>query len=189
MSEHNVESENHDTSRLKLFIPLGVFVVIAIFLGFGLGNDPSELPSALIDKPMPAFSLPMLNEELGQPSEKLVTQKDLIGTPFLLNIWATWCPTCIHEHPYLMTLAERGVKIVSINYKDEDEEAKGWLARLGNPYALTIVDREGRLGLDLGVYGAPETFVVDAQGIIRHRHVGEVNEKVWKSTLAPLMME
>ncbi|VUD48091.1 Thiol:disulfide interchange protein DsbE [Thalassocella blandensis] len=192
-----MQEEEKSSSRLKLFIPLGVFLVLAGFLGWGLKLDPNELPSALIDKPMPAFSLPLLNveetsaetEEQGGDGPELVTHNDLKGEPYLLNIWATWCYTCQVEHPYLMKLAERGVKIVSINYKDEDEAARKWLNKLGNPYALTIVDQEGRLGLDLGVYGAPETFVIDANGIVKYRHVGEVNEQVWKGTLAPLMIQ
>lgn len=168
-------------NRLKLFIPLFVFVVMAVFLWRGLSIDPSHLPSALIDKPVPEFSLPNLLD-----TEQLVTTEDLKGEPYLLNVWATWCPSCRVEHPYLNMLAEQGVRIVGMNYKDEDDPAKEWLKNFSDPYAVNIADREGTLGLDLGVYGAPETFVVDAQGVIRYRHVGVVNEKVWRSELAPI---
>ncbi|SMF41005.1 cytochrome c biogenesis protein CcmG, thiol:disulfide interchange protein DsbE [Alteromonadaceae bacterium Bs31] len=168
-------------NRFKLFIPLIIFVVLAVFLWRGLSIDPSYLPSALIDKPVPAFALP----ELHKP-ERVVTDKEFAGEPYLINVWATWCPSCRIEHPYLNKLAEQGVKIVGLNYKDEDEPARQWLTNYGDPYHTTIVDKDGRLGLDLGVYGAPETYVVDAQGIIRYKHVGVVDERVWRSKLAPL---
>jgi len=167
-------------SRFKLFIPLIIFLILGVFLWRGLSFDPSHLPSALVDKPVPEFELPSLT------TEAVLTQRDLPGEPFLLNVWATWCPTCIHEHPYLMKLAERGIKIVGLNYKDENDKALGWLERLGDPYVFNIVDADGRLGLYLGVYGAPETFIVDKDGIIRHRHAGDLNERVWKSKLAPI---
>lgn len=193
-----MQEEVQKSSRLKLFIPLIIFLVMAGFLWRGLALDPNELPSALLDKPLPAFSLPLLNvDDLeggeGQSSPEaapqMVSNLDLKGEAFLLNIWATWCYTCQVEHPYLMKLAERGVKIVGINYKDENEPARQWLKKLGNPYALNIVDQEGRLGLDLGVYGAPETFVIDKNGMVKYRHVGEVNEKVWQGMLAPLLAQ
>ena len=168
-------------NRLKLFIPLFIFAVLAAFLWRGLSLDPNYLPSALIDKPVPAFELPNLREP-----DQLVKTEELLGEPYLLNVWATWCPSCRVEHPYLLQLAEQGVKIVGLNYKDEDEPAKDWLKHFKDPYSLIIADREGRLGLDLGVYGAPETFIVDAQGIIRYKHVGVVDERVWRSTLAPI---
>ncbi|WP_185236052.1 DsbE family thiol:disulfide interchange protein [Teredinibacter franksiae] len=168
-------------NRLKLFIPLFIFAVLAAFLWKGLSLDPNYLPSALIDKPVPAFELPNLREP-----DQLVKTEELLGEPYLLNVWATWCPSCRVEHPYLLQLAEQGVKIVGLNYKDEDEAAKEWLKHFKDPYSLIIADREGRLGLDLGVYGAPETFIVDAQGIIRYKHVGVVDERVWRSTLAPI---
>ncbi len=169
-------------NRIKLFIPLIIFSVLAIFLLLGLHNDPSKLPSALIGKPLPAFSLPVLGKE-----GETITNEDLIGEPFLLNVWATWCPSCRVEHPYLLQLQERGVNIIGLNYKDDDAAALVWLEKLNNPYKLNIVDAEGRLGLDLGVYGAPEVYVVDSKGIIQHRNVGVIDDKVWKQTLAPLM--
>lgn len=166
--------------RWKLFVPLAIFAVLVVFLWRGLSIDPSHLPSALVGKPLPEFSLPSLSDGA------VVDRDKIIGEPFLLNVWATWCPTCIHEHPYLMKLAEQGVKIVGLNYKDENDKALQWLERLGDPYHLNIVDAEGILGLNLGVYGAPETFIVDREGVIRHRHAGDLNDRVWKSQLAPI---
>ena len=167
--------------RLKLFIPLVMFVVLSVLLYQGLKKDPNELPSVLIDKPVPAFSLPSLNDESIQ-----LTAETFKGRPYLLNVWATWCPSCKSEHPYLLKLAQMGVPIVGLNYKDEQEEAKQLLAAMGNPYLDNIVDKEGILGLDLGVYGAPETFLVDAKGVIRHKVVGVVTEEIWVAELAPL---
>lgn len=167
--------------RLKLFIPLVIFAVLALFLLRGLSLDPSHLPSALIGKPVPEFSLPVVGEQ--EPS---VSNASLQGEPYLLNVWATWCPSCRVEHPYLNKLAEQGVRIVGLDYKDEDDAALEWLSHFGNPYESVIADRDGSLGLDLGVYGAPETFLVDKNGIIQYRHVGVVDERVWRSKLAPI---
>lgn len=171
--------------RLKLFLPLLLFIPLGLLLMKGLQLDPQALPSALLDKPLPAFSLPAL----GDPGQVL-TRDDIVGTKSLINVWATWCPTCRAEHPALVALArERGVRIIGLNYKDERAAALGWLARLGDPYALNIFDAEGRLGLDLGVYGAPETFVVDSAGVIRYKHVGVIDEKVWQENLLPVFEE
>lgn len=169
--------------RLKLFLPLIIFVVMAAFLFRGLALDPQALPSALIDRPLPTFDLPALDEaqQLGR--------EDLLGEVALLNVWATWCVSCRVEHPYLMQLAASGVPIYGINYKDEDAAATRWLEELGNPYRANIADREGSLGLDLGVYGAPETYLVDAQGVVRYRHVGVVDEQVWQTVLQPLYQQ
>ncbi len=161
--------------RFILFIPLIIFIVLGAFFLKGLQLDPTELPSALINKPVPTFSLPSLTEE-----GRVLTQADLVGKPALLNVWATWCPTCKQEHAQLNRIVrEEGVTIYGINYKDEPGAAREWLRRYMDPYALNISDDAGTLGLDLGVYGAPETYVLDAKGVIRFRHVGEVNEKVW----------
>ncbi len=164
-------------------IPLVIFLGLGVLLYSGLGKDPSHLPSALIGKPFPAFSLPDLYEE-----EKLLDTSVVKGTPSLVNIWATWCAACRVEHPELMRIAqEEGVPVIGINYKDDPEEARAWLARYENPYRSVVVDRHGRLGLDLGVYGAPETYVVDAQGRVLYRHVGVVDRRVWEERLAPLL--
>lgn len=170
-------------ARAKLFIPLILFIGLALFLFRGLSLDPNAMPSALIDRPLPAFSLPALG------SEQKITQETLKGEVTFLNVWATWCYSCRVEHPYLQYLADEGVPIYGVNYKDEDSAALEWLKNLGNPYIANIVDQEGTLGLDLGVYGAPETYLVDQNGIIRYRHVGVVDERVWSTILQPLYLE
>lgn len=169
-------------SRLKLFIPLMIFVVLAAFFWRGLSLDPTDMPSALIDRPMPVFSLPTVND-----ASKVVSESDLKGEVTLLNVWATWCISCRVEHPYLVELAEQGVKIVGVNYKDDVQEAQKWLKNLHNPYAYSIVDADGRLGIDLGVFGAPETYVLDRQGVIRYKHVGVIDNKVWTEQIKPIV--
>jgi len=163
--------------RLKLFVPLGLFALLAVLLFRGLSLDPQELPSALIDKPLPGFSLPQL------ASGEQITDGDLAGEPALLNVWATWCISCRVEHPYLQRLADEGVRIYGINYKDDSVAAREWLRDLGDPYTLSIVDTDGSLGLDLGVYGAPETYFIDAAGVVRYRHVGVIDERIWSGRL------
>ena len=169
--------------RFRLFLPLLAFVALALLLARGLQLDPQAMPSALINQPLPAFTLPILGRE------ELLSRDQVIGEVALFNVWATWCASCRVEHPFLGELAERGIPIYGINYKDEDSAALGWLEQLGDPYRLSIVDAEGSLGLDLGVYGAPETYVVDRAGIIRYRHVGVVNEHVWSQILKPIVEE
>jgi cytochrome c biogenesis protein CcmG/thiol:disulfide interchange protein DsbE len=169
--------------RLKLFLPLLIFAVMSVFLFRGLSLDPQALPSALIDQPVPEFSLPVLGQE------RLIQRQDILGEPALLNVWATWCVSCRVEHPYLVQIGESGVPIYGINYKDEDAAAQRWLTELGDPYRANIIDREGTLGLDLGVYGAPETYLVDANGVVRYRHVGVVDERVWQTILQPLYQQ
>ena len=166
--------------RLKLFVPLLAFVALAVLLYRGLGMDPTALPSALIDRPMPAFALPALDDG------EMLDAEGVTGKPALFNVWATWCISCRVEHPYLQQLADSGVLIYGINYKDDSVAARRWLSDLGDPYRASIVDAEGTLGLDLGVYGAPETFFVDAEGVIRYRHVGVIDERIWTTRLAPI---
>ena len=167
-------------SKLKYFLPLVIFVVLGVFLFYGISHDPTEMPSALIDKPMPKFALSALE------SEPLVSEGDLRGQVTLLNVWATWCVSCRMEHPYLVQLAKQGVWIVGVNYKDDPKEAKKWLKELGNPYALNIIDKDGKLGLDLGVYGAPESYLLDKKGVIRYKRVGVIDERVWREQIQPL---
>ncbi|MEM1111792.1 MAG: DsbE family thiol:disulfide interchange protein [Pseudomonadota bacterium] len=169
--------------RLKLFLPLLLFVGLALFLYRGLSLDPKALPSALVDQPLPDFSLPALSDG------RSLTRSDVTGEVSLFNVWATWCISCRVEHPYLQQLADLGVPIFGVNYKDENEAARQWLTDLGNPYRANIVDAAGSLGLDLGVYGAPETYFVDARGIIRYRHIGVIDERVWSSRLQPIYEE
>lgn len=168
-------------ASLWIFLPLIAFVALAILLASGLGRDPELLPSALAGKPVPAFSLPSLI------NGRTLTEQDLTGRWQLVNVWATWCPTCHIEHPYLLELAARGVAIVGLNYKDETPAAKDYLAKLGNPFNEVIVDEDGQLGLDLGVYGAPETFLINPQGEIVLRQVGDMNERVWREKFEPVL--
>jgi len=165
------------------FIPLVLVIILGVVLYRGLSLNPRDMPSALVGKPMPDFKLTTLLDE-----NKTVTKADLKGNIVLLNVWATWCPTCRYEHPYLLDIAKnKGITLYGINYKDDKTMAKQWLAKLGNPYKMTLFDNEGKLGLDLGVYGAPETFVIDHQGIIRKRFAGAINTAVWKNEFMPLI--
>lgn len=166
--------------RIKLFIPLIVFVLLAsVFYAVLQKKDfnPQELPSALVGQPMPQFQLPILG------GGRTMSEKDLLGKVYLLNVWATWCVSCKIEHPHLNTLAENGITIIGLNYKDESTKAEAWLRKLGNPYSVVIEDVQGKLGLDLGVYGAPETYLVDKKGLIRYKFVGIVDQKIWQENL------
>jgi cytochrome c biogenesis protein CcmG/thiol:disulfide interchange protein DsbE len=167
--------------RLLLLLPLAVFLLIAGLLYRGLFLDPTSVPSALIGKPFPAFALSALD----QPSRTL-TREDITGRPALVNIWASWCSSCRQEHPVLIKLAAQGVVIYGVNYKDDRAAARRWLGTSDNPYLLNIEDAVGSLGVDLGVYGAPETFVIDAQGIIRDKYVGIIDQDVWRKKVAPI---
>lgn len=171
------------SQRLKLFVPLGLFALLAVLLFRGLSLDPQALPSALVDRPLPDFQLPRLAD--GQTTQR----SDITGQPMLLNVWATWCISCRVEHPYLQRLADEGVVIYGINYKDDTDAARRWLADLGDPYRASVVDEAGSLGLDLGVYGAPETYFVDGRGVVRYRHVGVIDERIWTTRLAPIYAE
>ena len=170
--------------RAGRFAPLVALAALAalLYLGFTL-RDPHMLPSALLNKPFPAFDLPLL----GKANER-ASRENLIGIPRLVNVWATWCPTCLAEHGELHRIrAKTGLSIVGINYKDDPAQALAWLARYGDPYDFHVVDAQGDLGVELGVYGAPETFLVDADGIIRYKHVGEVNGDIWQNELQPAL--
>ena len=173
-------------SRASLFVPLGVFLLIVAigFVGFRL-SDPHKLPSALLGKPFPEFSAPLLEDPA-----RIVDRAALVGTPVLVNVWATWCPTCMAEHSELVRIgAETGIRIVGVNYKDDRAKALGWLERYGNPYAFVIEDRDGSLGVELGVYGAPETFLLDAEGTVVYKHVGDINPRVWRDEFEPRLAE
>ncbi len=171
-------------ARIKLFVPLLIFIVLAVFLLNGLERDPNAMPSALIDRPIPEFLLPVLGDENKQVDRQLFQ-----GQPALLNVWATWCISCRVEHPFLNHLAQQGIRIIGLNYKDDVVEANKWLSDKGNPYVLSIVDSTGRMGLDLGVFGAPETYVVDSTGTIRYKHVGVVDDRVWQQHLLPVWQQ
>jgi cytochrome c biogenesis protein CcmG/thiol:disulfide interchange protein DsbE len=168
----------------SLLIPLAVFVALVLVLAVGFRlEDPHFLPSELIDQQFPDFALNELNV-----SGRVVTREDLIGQVALVNVWATWCPNCLIEHPELMRISrEEGLPLFGINYNDESVKARKWLVRHNNPFQFNIVDDQGKLGIDLGVYGAPETFVLDANGVIQYRHVGPVTRRVWEETLRPVV--
>jgi len=169
--------------RVLLFLPLLVAVVLGVVLFAGIGRDPTRLESPLIGKPVPEFVL----EDLHNP-EQARDRSVFLGQVSLLNVWGTWCPSCRDEHPDLMRLArEDGIRIIGMNYKDQRADALAWLRHLGDPYQVSLYDPKGTLGFDLGVYGAPETFVIDAEGIVRYRHVGVVNEQVWNEVLLPVV--
>ncbi len=168
---------------LRYSVPLVIFAVIAAFLFKGLGMNPREIPSPLIGKSVPAFSLPSLEQ-----ADTTITDKDLLGKVYLLNVWATWCVSCRAEHETLVQLARSGkVDIVGLNWKDERAKANVWLNKLGNPYSVNIFDQKGRTAIDLGVYGAPETFLVDSKGVIHYKHAGPVTHKLFNETLLPMV--
>lgn len=173
----------------KRWLPLGVFAALALLLFAGIQlnrtRDPNAIPSPLLGKPVPAFALPMLHD----PS-RIVTQDDLRGAPYLLNVWASWCPECRVEHPVVDALARSGrLRIVGYNYKDAPEDAKRWLQQFGDPYALIVADEDGRTAIDFGIYAAPETFLVDAQGIVRYKHIGALTPQVIQEHMLPLLAQ
>jgi cytochrome c biogenesis protein CcmG, thiol:disulfide interchange protein DsbE len=170
---------------LRYLIPLGLFLVLVVFLAIGLtrGGDRDKLPSALIDKPAPVFSLPQL-----KAPAKTFSAADMRGKVWLMNVWASWCAACRDEHPYLSGYAKT-VPIIGLNYKDKPEDALSWLGELGDPYVLSAVDLDGRVAIDYGVYGAPETYVIDKNGTIRLKHVGPIMPDVWDEKILPLVQE
>jgi cytochrome c biogenesis protein CcmG, thiol:disulfide interchange protein DsbE len=172
---------------LRYIVPMVLFLVLAGFLLLGLDRNPSEIPSPLIGKPAPDWSLPRLATADAAAAEPgTLDGAALKGQPYLLNVWASWCAPCLQEHPVLVELARRKViHIVGINYKDRPEDARGWLARHGNPFAEIVADRDGRTAIDFGVYGVPETFLVDAQGVIRFKHIGALTVEAVQSRLLP----
>ena len=171
---------------MKRFLwPLAIFILLVGFLAVGLGLKPREVPSPLVGKPAPAFDLPVL-----QQPDKRFAPGEMRGKVWLLNVWASWCVSCREEHPVLVELAKRGVMpILGLNYKDKGDEATAWLKRFGDPYQLSVVDADGRIGIDYGVYGVPETFVIDKQGVIRHKQIGPITPEALEKTILPLIAE
>ncbi len=168
---------------LKYILPVLLFFILFGFLFIGLYKDPSEVPSPLINKPVPQFTLPLLSDP-----ERIFSNENLLGKVSLLNVWGTWCFACKQEHPVLNELAElKIVPIYGLNYKDDTTKAKQYLTTFGNPYAANAVDAEGRAAIEWGVYGAPETFVIDKNGIIRHKHIGPLTVEDVQKTLLPML--
>lgn len=171
--------------RLWRFLPLASFLGIAVFLGIGLYGEPQKLPSALIDKPVPSFELPPID---GRPDQGLTTT-DLKGNVTIVNVFASWCVPCRVEHPFITQLADEGYSVHAINYKDAPDDALNWLNQLGDPYELIGADRSGRAGVEWGVYGVPETFIINSEGTIVHKHVGPVHERDLVNTIRPILRE
>ena len=166
----------------RFLLPLGVFVLLVGFLFVGLNLNPREVPSPLVGKAAPAFELPIL-----QQPDKRFAPSDMRGKVWLLNVWASWCVSCRDEHPMLLALAKRGVlPILGLNYKDKGDEANAWLKQFGNPYELSAVDADGRIGIDYGVYGVPETYLIDAEGVIRYKQIGPVTAAILEQKILPL---
>ena len=168
--------------RIWFLIPLIIFAAVMVMLYFRLGQPTEIVTNTALERPVPAFELPLLSD-----TSRIMTNDNLPDEPFLMNIWGSWCPTCVIEHPFLMQLEERGVDIVGVNYKDEIGNALSYLNRGGDPFSMSIQDSLGQFALDLGITGAPETFVVDGDGIIRQHIVGEINEANWQQRVKPCL--
>jgi cytochrome c biogenesis protein CcmG/thiol:disulfide interchange protein DsbE len=169
----------------KTLIPLAVFIVLVVFLAIGLTRDPREIPSPLINKPAPSFTAPLL-----QTPEQQFSAKDMLGQVWLLNTWASWCVACRQEHPILIEFAKtKTLPIIGLDYKDKNAEGLKWLARYGNPYNLSISDLDGRIGIDFGVYGVPESFLIDKAGVIRYKQIGPITEEALRDKIIPLIRE
>ena len=168
---------------IRFLLPVALFAVLVGFLYSGLSLDPREVPSPFIGKQAPAFDLPLLGD-----SEKRLKPEDMKGQVWLLNVWATWCPGCRQEHDALLRLQQRDLApIVGFDYKDETAKAQSWLTQLGNPYSVVVEDADGRAAIDWGVYGAPETFIIDAQGIVRYKHIGPISDASVARDLVPVI--
>ena len=170
---------------LKFIIPLAVFIALAAFFAIGLTRDPREVPSPFIGKPAPEFRLEQLSDE-----KLAFTPADMKGKVWLLNVWASWCVSCRVEHPLLVEMSKRNVvPIVGLNYKDKRDEGLAWLQRFGNPYSLSAFDVDGKVGIDYGVYGVPETFVIDKEGVIRYKQIGPITPEALEKKIMPLVRE
>ena len=169
----------------KFLLPLILFLALIVFLFVGLSRDPNEIPSPLLDKPAPAFNLPQLADP-----QRSFKSEEMRGRVWLLNVWASWCEACRDEHPVLLELARaRVVPIYGLNYKDERQDALNWLEEFGDPYTTILVDADGRVGIDYGVYGVPETFVIDREGVIRYKQIGPVTVEALRDKIIPLVKE
>jgi cytochrome c biogenesis protein CcmG/thiol:disulfide interchange protein DsbE len=170
---------------LRFALPLGIFAALVILLGVGLTLNPREVPSPLIDKPAPLFELPQLH----QPDQTFSPQQ-MLGKVWMLNVWAAWCVSCREEHPVLVELSKSGVvPIYGLDYKDQRKDGMAWLSQFGNPYQLSAFDANGRVGIDYGVYGVPETYIIDKRGVIRYKHIGILTREVVRDRIVPLVQE
>jgi cytochrome c biogenesis protein CcmG/thiol:disulfide interchange protein DsbE len=169
----------------RFLLPLGLFVVLLGFLAVGLNRDPREVPSPLVGKPAPAFEVP----QLATP-DKNFAPKEMLGRVWLFNVWASWCVSCRQEHPVLVDYAKsHGITVVGLDYKDQREDGMRWLGQFGNPYVLSAFDADGRVGIDYGVYGVPETYLIDKAGTIRYKQIGPITPEVMEKKLLPMMKE
>jgi cytochrome c biogenesis protein CcmG/thiol:disulfide interchange protein DsbE len=169
----------------RLVIPLILFVILVVFLAIGLGRDPHKLPSALLDKPAPAFALP----ELREPT-KIISPEQMRGKVWLLNVWGSWCPACREEHPFLMEIERSGaVPIYGLSWKDKRDDALAVLSELGDPYVLNMSDFDGRVAIDYGITGAPETYLIDKNGVIRYKEPGQLTPQIMNEKILPLVRE
>lgn len=173
---------NKNQLKIWFLIPLIVFIGLFVMLYMRLGKPTDIVTNTALERPVPTFELPLLSD-----TSRIMTNDNLPDEPFLMNIWGSWCPTCIIEHPFLMQLEERGVNLVGVNYKDDIGAAFGYLNRGGDPFSMSIQDLSGQFALDLGLTGAPETFIVDGEGVIRQHIIGEVNESNWQSRIEPCL--
>jgi cytochrome c biogenesis protein CcmG/thiol:disulfide interchange protein DsbE len=172
----------------RYLVPLVLFLGLVVFLGVGLSRDPHQLPSPLVGRAAPAFALPRLAAE-GSPPGRFAPA-DMQGKVWLLNVWASWCVSCRQEHPLLLDIARSGaVPLVGLDYKDAPGDARAWLAQHGDPYLLSAVDVDGRVGIDYGVYGVPETYVIDKTGTIRYKQIGPISAEILEQTILPLLRE
>jgi cytochrome c biogenesis protein CcmG/thiol:disulfide interchange protein DsbE len=170
---------------LRFILPLALFVVLVGFLAVGLKLDPREVPSPLIGKPAPAFALTRLDN-----ADQTIRREDMLGKVWMLNVWASWCAACREEHPHLVAFAKtKAMPILGLNYKDTRKDGLGWLARFGDPYDASLFDVDGRVGIEFGVYGVPETFVIDKQGVIRFKQIGPITPDILQTRVVPLLKE
>jgi cytochrome c biogenesis protein CcmG, thiol:disulfide interchange protein DsbE len=171
--------------NLRFILPLAIFVVLVGFLAVGLRLDPREVPSPLIGKPAPGFTLARLDD-----ASKTIRREDMLGKVWMLNVWASWCAACRDEHPHLVAFARtKQMPIYGLNYKDARNDGLAWLARFGDPYDASLFDQDGRVGIDFGVYGVPETFIIDKQGMIRFKQIGPVTPEIIQTRIVPLLKE
>ena len=172
-------------SPLRIVLPLGIFAALVVLLAVGLTLDPREVPSPFIGKAAPAFTLPQLHEP-----GKTFSPADMKGQVWLLNVWASWCVSCRDEHPVLVELSRANVvPVVGLDYKDKTDDARAWLTQFGDPYRLSVVDAKGQVGIDYGVYGVPETFLIDKRGVIRYKRIGVLTPEIVREKVLPLVQQ